>query len=1212
MMSNMMSAFALILIGITIMAGLSHLIIGIRKNWDRIHIYFSLLCFFAIAAIASRIFPGSESSRMLSEKVFAAGAVLTFIWFVSYYAGMIRKKLFAGINILIIVLLVIDIFAQILPDNLREDGMISQELHDDIFMIILISLSFIYLLISAYLQYKRGDRKMAVLLASTIPLALVGVVFRIITKYGYLDFSIPMFISLFGVIVMMSIWISDQYLMGVHKIRESESKYRTLFEKASNALFLMKDDRFVLCNSKTLELFGCTREEILSKTPYDFSPDVQTDGKDTGEQIQRHLSIALSGIVQTFEWTHKRLDGTIFEAEVSVSRVDWSDETNLLAVVRDTTSKKKAERELKQSEKKYRLLIENLLSGYALHEIVVNDQDEPVDYIFLEVNKAFEIITGKEREMIIGRKVTEVFPGIEKSEFDWIAKYGEVALKGEEIKIEQYWEQLDKWFAITVQCPEIGKFVTILEDITARIIAENAVKESEEKYRNLVENSVDSIIITQDTLMIFANTTATKLIGYSLEYLIGKPLSEFLAPEEIPKFKAEFELPRAGKDISGKHETILIHKDGTRKYIEANVTMVTFKGRPATFSSIRDVTDRKKMEDELRTSEERFKLVIEATSVVIWEWDFETDELYFSPIYYKMLGYTPPELPENYATWRSQLHPDDIEDSMRSIEQHIAGGGGLYESEYRFKTKSGNWKWINSRSRIVEWRNEKPKRIVGTMVDIDDRKRAENDLKLSEEKFSKAFYSSSDSIVISDVQSGEIIEVNGGFENTFGYTRLEIIGKTGFELNLWIEKGHREEIFSILKEKGSIRGFHLNMRNKSGMTIDLELNAELIEIDNKKYLLSTVRDITDSLLAEKKIKESEKRFKNIFDESPIGIELYDVDGILNDVNKSCLEIFGVRESANLGKFDLFEDPNISEYQKEKLKDGELIRFESEFDFDDERTLRGYKTSKFGKGYLDIVMTPLMHENELRGYLSQIQDITDNMLLQKRLIQSEKNAAIGELSRKVAHEIGNPLSSIRISVEMLKKYLDLEADDNRLLEVIISESDRLDGIITDFLRFGRMKELELKETDINDLVKDILTLLKNNDRYLKKKIEIRPALLEDDPFIELDKDMIKEVLWNLLLNSVDAIEDTGIIDLILKRMEEHGNKFLEIHVKDSGVGIGESMLNDVFDPFFTTKTGGSGLGLSIIQKIITEHGGSVTVSSVPGDGADFKIKLPFRR
>jgi two-component system sensor histidine kinase PilS (NtrC family) len=239
-----------------------------------------------------------------------------------------------------------------------------------------------------------------------------------------------------------------------------------------------------------------------------------------------------------------------------------------------------------------------------------------------------------------------------------------------------------------------------------------------------------------------------------------------------------------------------------------------------------------------------------------------------------------------------------------------------------------------------------------------------------------------------------------------------------------------------------------------------------------------------------------------------------------------------------------------------------------------------------------------------GMIGVFQDLTELKAMEAEVKRKEKWAFIGELSASIAHELRNPLASLKASVEMLseKKISGEPAD--RLMKIALSEMDRLNGIITDFLLYARPKELNKKPFDLHQSLRDVVMLLQGAET-VKKNVTIT-AKLEGSLVITGDAKQMQQVFWNLGINAVDAVSEGGSVDIHTVRK---GNR-IEIIFRDTGEGISEFDMDKIFYPFFTTKEKGTGLGLSIAQKIIEEHGGKILVESRgPGSGTTFRIILP---
>ncbi|MDH7605209.1 MAG: ATP-binding protein [Melioribacter sp.] len=239
--------------------------------------------------------------------------------------------------------------------------------------------------------------------------------------------------------------------------------------------------------------------------------------------------------------------------------------------------------------------------------------------------------------------------------------------------------------------------------------------------------------------------------------------------------------------------------------------------------------------------------------------------------------------------------------------------------------------------------------------------------------------------------------------------------------------------------------------------------------------------------------------------------------------------------------------------------------------------------------------------ELKGYLFVEIDITDKKKLEAEMLRSEKLAALGKMSAILAHEIKTPLTSIKMNVDILSQTLSLNDDDKECLEIIKKETNRLTQLVKEVLQFSKTSELNLSKVNLKLFSEEIFQLTKAQN--LHKQITFINET--DDVEIFVDSDKFKQVLLNLVQNSIDAIVNEGIIHLSSQVNEDE----ILIYVKDNGNGIEET--DKIFDPFFTTKPSGTGLGLSLSQKIIEQHGGTLRLISSKAGETIFEIKLPFR-
>lgn len=226
--------------------------------------------------------------------------------------------------------------------------------------------------------------------------------------------------------------------------------------------------------------------------------------------------------------------------------------------------------------------------------------------------------------------------------------------------------------------------------------------------------------------------------------------------------------------------------------------------------------------------------------------------------------------------------------------------------------------------------------------------------------------------------------------------------------------------------------------------------------------------------------------------------------------------------------------------------------------------------------------------------------------QKYLNESEKLASIGKMAAMMAHEIRNPLGAISNSIGVLKKYSLRQDETNELLTLVEDEMERLNKLTEDFLSFAKPSQLRKNTTDLNTVLAETLILL-NTEKMKSSGIIFQKSFAPEIPLLMLDRNHIKQVFINILMNSIQAMPEGGVVTIQTKLMNEENE--IEITFSDSGIGMSEDNLSQVFQPFYTTKDKGLGLGLNIIQKVVKEHGGYIALSSKEGEGTEIKLRFP---
>ena len=324
-------------------------------------------------------------------------------------------------------------------------------------------------------------------------------------------------------------------------------------------------------------------------------------------------------------------------------------------------------------------------------------------------------------------------------------------------------------------------------------------------------------------------------------------------------------------------------------------------------------------------------------------------------------------------------------------------------------------------------------------------------------------------------------------------------------------------------------------------------------------------------------------------------------------NPAAEEIFGIKATEAIESKVTETLPFLSDYLKDggKGSENETQKSHGLFDFP-------YVKQNGKRIFLRFSISPLrLREGDQKGQILFFQDTTEMKRIEEEMKKVEGLALIGELAAGIAHEIRNPMASISGSIEMLKEGLGKNDVNDRLMDIMLREVNRLNHLVNDFLHFARPKGAKLQEFDLNQLIVDSLELFKNSGKW-NKKMQVETDF-HGTINLESDPEQLKQILWNLFLNATEAMPDDGLLHIGTKMVDSEdllkpGQKMVKITVRDTGEGFHIQALSHLFTPFFTTKEGGSGLGLAIVKRIVEELKGEVYGKNHAGGGAEITIFL----
>ncbi len=352
-----------------------------------------------------------------------------------------------------------------------------------------------------------------------------------------------------------------------------------------------------------------------------------------------------------------------------------------------------------------------------------------------------------------------------------------------------------------------------------------------------------------------------------------------------------------------------------------------------------------------------------------------------------------------------------------------------------------------------------------------------------------------------------------------------------------------------------------------------------------------VRDSEDDL------RTLEMFHKHVVDNIPSGILTTDTAGRINLINEAACLILGVREGDVRGKpvNRIFPDLTLPGLRPDARHPRPEIAF---------------RRADGAEIFLGFSVSPLRNaEGFVIGRVIIFQDLTPVKQMEERIRIADRLAGVGELAAGLAHEIRNPLASIGGSSQMLRESPGLSGDARTLLDIIERESTRLNSLITDFLLYTGVSVRSSGAVPMADLVREVMEAVRAGEAR-ERGIEVGKRPLQE-VVAEGDPERLRQVLWNLVRNAIQATPQGGRIDIDLFPQVRHGERYAVITVSDTGRGIDPGILGKIYNPFFTTKEGGTGLGLSISQRIVHSHRGFMEVRSTPGGGTTFSVFLPER-
>jgi len=674
---------------------------------------------------------------------------------------------------------------------------------------------------------------------------------------------------------------------------------------------------------------------------------------------------------------------------------------------------------------------------------------------------------------------------------------------------------------------------------------------------------------------------------------------------------------------------------------------------------------KKLIELELLKWRDKFEKIISAMKEVVYEWDLENDTTIWEGDVETIFGLKKEELKSSKFRWRDFIHPDDVEYVTAKINEALKSNISTFETEYRIRKKDGSLIYCLDYAYIIRDETGKAVKTLGMMLDITTLKETEQKLLKREkvlktinhsagillktinweneivnliEEFGKSMEVSSVYVFQNQERDGEIVTnliskwYSRGVEKHIEDAQLQNISYRLAGFDRWIDVlGEKDVICGNVKNFPFRESLFLSFLGVKSILIApifvgdkwwgfISLNDCQTEREWEKSEIDAIKTFADILgLAiqrgenEKALRESEQRYRKLFEDSKDPIYISTPEGKLVDVNPAFVELFGYSSKEEILKVDiandLYENPEDRKKNLEAIeKQGYIKDYELHLKTKDGRKLIVYDTS-----------TPIYDEKgNVIAYQGILRDVTKVKALEQQLLQSQKMDALGRLTAGVVHDINNALTVILGNAQFARRLLtsDIEKAKEKLNE--IEQTIRKTGEFTrKLLIFSREQPAVMKISDLNSIVNDFTKVML---KVLRENIKIELILAPKLPNVKVDPALINQLLLNLIINAQEAIPEAGkiIIETYSRYIDQEyadfhidskpGN-YVVLSVTDNGVGISKEIMPKIFEPFFTTKEHGTGLGLSIVYGIVKQHGGFINVYSEVGQGTTFRVYFP---
>lgn len=745
-------------------------------------------------------------------------------------------------------------------------------------------------------------------------------------------------------------------------------------------------------------------------------------------------------------------------------------------------------------------------------------------------------------------------------------------------------------------------------------------KEGDEMQQNICKSILASansgFLVVQNSKIVFHNPYYLKLTGYSSEEIETLDFIDIVHPKDKKLIKLLFadDFKEIRTKSSQSYTYRISHKSGELRWLKSNVSLIEWNGKLALVDSCFDITAQKEFEQNFLQEEQNFKLLVNSLDDMVFILSQKATIIQGNRTVYEKL-----KLPEQELVLRSfeefnlQKDKNSLKDSVTQASEGKRVGlisllkghrGKTIPVEIRFF--SGLW----SQKQVV----------FAVCQDISERIEAEKVIKLSEEKFSKAFETSAAMMAISTFNEGRYIDVNETFLEKTGLTREEIIGHRSIDIRLYSEINRREELKTKMLRGEKIRNIETIVIHKSGQPLTCLFSSEIIYIQEKPCMLVVMNDITERKKSEERIQQSEQRFRQLAELLPEMVFEANAKGIITFANDYLLSLFELSEKEVINKLSiskLFESNSkliVQNYLCHALSVPEFHSIE----------LIAQKTNALTFPVLTHILAT-QTKGKVDKFMGILVDITERKEQELELVKAKELAEEASRAKEqflsvMSHEIRTPMNAIIGTTNLLFQEDPLERQMGYLKALKFSAENLL-VLLNDILDFSKIEagKFQIHNTTFNlhEIAEGVFSTFETVARQKGITLELQfdktiPQAIVGDPI------RINQILANLISNSLKFTEKGTVTLKISSNRETKTHRLINFSVTDSGIGIPKDKVDDIFKEFsqvYSKKNhryGGTGLGLTISKRLVELMGGNLELKTSIGQGSEFYFSLKLKK